>query len=119
MSTIDEIQALNSSYLNTVNGSKNTGSLETTLNSNLTQATEEELLEVCKEFEAYFTEQVFKQMNKMVPESDESSSSMSGLKDYYKDELIQEYASMSTENGGIGLAQTLYEQMKRNYNLKE
>ena len=51
------------------------------------------------------------------PESDESSSSTSYV-NMFKDTLIQEYASLSSEsNGGegLGIAQLLYEQMKRNY----
>ena len=47
------------------------------LGSDYSSATDDEMMEVCKEFEAYFTEQVFKAMEKMVPESDESSSSTS------------------------------------------
>ena len=39
------------------------------------------------------------------------------LADYYKDMMIQEVASTSTEQNSLGLAQMLYEQMKRNYNL--
>ena len=31
-------------------------------------------MDVCKEFEAYFVEQIFKGMEKMVPESEESSN---------------------------------------------
>ena len=82
--------------------------------------TEDELMEVCKEFEAYFTEQVFKSLERMVPESDEESSSTSSYMDYFGDMLTQEYAKSSTEsnNGkGLGIAQMLYEQMKRNYGL--
>ena len=71
---------------------------------------------VCKEFEAYFTEQVFKSMKKMVPESDEKSSGSSAL-DMFEDLLTQEYAKNGAENGGLGIAQMLFEQMKRNYNL--
>ena len=37
------------------------------LSSDYTSATDDEMMEVCKEFEAYFTEQVFKAMQKMVP----------------------------------------------------
>ena len=87
------------------------------LSSDYSSATDDEMMEVCKEFEAYFTEQVFKAMEKMVPESDESSSSTSYV-NMFKDTLIQEYASLSSEsNGGegLGIAQLLYEQMKRNY----
>ena len=87
------------------------------LSSDYSSATDDEMMEVCKEFEAYFTEQVFKAMEKMVPESDESSSSTSYV-NMFKDTLIHEYASLSSEsNGGegLGIAQLLYEQMKRNY----
>ena len=39
------------------------------------------------------------------------------LVDFFKDNALQELASTSTERDGLGLAQMLYEQMKRNYNL--
>ena len=75
-------------------------------------------MDVCKEFEAYFVEQMFKAMQKMVPESsEEQSASTKQLQDYYKDEMIKSMAESSTEGEGLGLAQMLYEQMKRNYNL--
>ena len=57
----------------------------------------------------------------MVPENeDEESSSISSYMDYFGDTLTQEYAKSATEsnNGkGLGIAQMLYEQMKRNYGL--
>lgn len=37
--------------------------------------------------------------------------------DYYKDKMIQGMAEQTTEQSGLGLAQMLYEQMKRNYGL--
>ena len=77
---------------------------------------DDELMGVCKEFEAYFTEQVFKALERMVPKSEESSSS--SYMDYFGDTLTQEYAKSASEQGsGLGLAQMLYEQMKRNYGL--
>ena len=85
------------------------------LSSDYSSATDDEMMEVCKEFEACFTEQVFKAMEKMVPESDESSSSTSYV-NMFKDTLIQEYASLSSEsNGGegLGIAQLLYEQYEK------
>lgn len=94
-----------------------TNKLEQTLNGDFSKASDEELMDVCKEFEAYFLEQVFKAMQKMVPESEHQSSSTKQLQDYFKDEMVQKLAKDSTETNGLGLAQTLYEQMKRNYNL--
>ena len=49
--------------------------------------------------------------------SEESSSSSDGLVDFFKDNAIQELASTSTDLQGLGLAQMMYEQMKRNYNI--
>ena len=87
------------------------------LSSDYTSATDDEMMEVCKEFEAYFTEQVFKAMQKMVPESEDGSSSTSYVS-MFKDTLTQEYASLASESDGgkgLGIAQMLYDQMKRNY----
>ena len=93
---------------------------DTLATTDYSKSTEDELMAVCKEFESYFTEQVFKSLERMVPESDEESSSTSSYMDYFGDMLTQEYAKSSTEsnNGkGLGIAQMLYEQMKRNYGL--
>ena len=83
------------------------------------KASDKELMDVCKQFESYFLEQVFKEMAKTVDcfKSEESSSSSDGLVDFFKDNAIQELASTSTDLQGLGLAQMMYEQMKRNYNI--
>ena len=85
--------------------------------SNLSStSTKEELEEAAKTFEAYFVEQTFKAMQKMVPEDEDGTSS--DYMDYFGDTLIQEYAKSATEQGdGFGIAKMLYEQMKRNYGL--
>lgn len=93
--------------------------LENDLDKDYSTATEDELMDACKQFEAYFLEQVFKEMMKTVPESESSSGSTSSMVDYYKDQMIQNIAADSTEQSGLGLAQMLYEQMKRNYGLGE
>lgn len=84
------------------------------------QADEDELLEACKQFESYFLEQVFKEMQKTVDcfKSEDSDSSSNAMVDYFKDSAVQELAETSTETQGLGLAQMLYEQMKRNYGLE-
>lgn len=96
---------------------QSTSKLENKLNSNMTTATDEELMDACKQFEAYFLEQMFKEMMKTVPKDEDMSASTSTLMDYYTDEMMQKLAADSTENNSLGLAQTLYEQMKRNYDL--
>ena len=51
-------------------GSK-ANALQDRLGSNLSNASEEELMSVCKEFEAYFVEQVMKEVEKTIPKDEE------------------------------------------------
>lgn len=97
-------------------GSKATA-LTDKLGDNLKNASEEELMSVCKEFEAYFVEQVLKEVEKTIPKEEEEDASMSQLKDYFKEEMIQKLSGEICEQQNLGLAQQMYEQMKRNYNL--
>jgi len=73
-------------------------------------ATDEELMEVCKSFEAYLLEQVMKSMEKTIPYQEKKNTYM----EYFGDMLYQEYAKSAAENQGLGLAQMLYESIKRN-----
>ncbi len=72
------------------------------------------LLDACKQFESYFVEQLFKKMMDTVPEDPLDQGSNSMLVNYYKDNLVKEYASAATDKEELGLAKMLYEQMKRN-----
>lgn len=116
-----EIGSLNSAYFN--NMLENTGSSTENIKNKLNSAkaagkapSDDELMEVCKEFEAYFMEQIFKNMkSSMVPKSEETSGSMATLKGYYEDEMMKEYAKSAAGQSTNGLAQMLFEQMKRNY----
>ena len=86
--------------------------------ANYVKATEDELMDACKQFEAYFVEQMFKEMMKTIPSESESSGGMDSMLDYYKDVMVQNIAEETADqNGGLGLAQMLYEQMRRNYGL--
>lgn len=114
-----DISNLTNTYsdLITTQTSQTASKLENQLETDYTKSTDSELLDACKEFEAYFLEQMFKEMMKTIPESEETSSYTTNLMDYYKDNMVQEIASTSTEQNSLGLAQMLYEQMKRNYDL--
>ena len=83
--------------------------------SNLKGSSDEELMDVCKSFESYFLEQVFKSMEKTIME-DKNSATNSGATSYFKDMLTQKYAENATQTGGYGIAQQLYESMKRQLN---
>lgn len=115
-----DISGLTSAYTdfftNTADNTK-VNALKDTLSSDYSKATDEELMDACKQFEAYFLEQMFKSMAATVPKNEETTAYTSNLMDYYTDEMMQKLATDTTENNSLGLAQTLYEQMKRNYDL--
>lgn len=104
------------SYVQQVAGNAASGAASVSASKDYSKASDAELMDACKQFEAYFLEQCFKEMMKTV-KTEETSGSMSTLVDYYKDEMVQRISSQATETQSLGLAQTLYEQMKRNYNL--
>lgn len=90
----------------------------TVINKDFSNSTDEEMMEACKEFESYFLEQVFKEMEKSVDifkDKDDQSAGSTTMLDYFKDQAIQKISAMNTEQNSLGLAQTLFEQMKRNY----
>ena len=92
--------------------------LQQTVSGDYSNATGEELMEACKEFEAYLLEQMFKEMQKTIPNNANEDATAQRLVDYFKDNALQQIAAESTENNSLGLAQMLYEQMKRNYGIE-
>ncbi|MBQ8314913.1 MAG: rod-binding protein [Lachnospiraceae bacterium] len=93
------------------NDSKAVGLQNKLTGINSDTATDEEMMEVCKEFEAYLVEKVFDRMKDALTDSEEEESDYLS---YFGDMMYQEYAKVITENGELGLAQQLYESMKRN-----
>ena len=136
---MDYMTGINTSYADTYD--KTSSDLTDKINgTDFSNASDDELMSVCKDFESYFVEQMLKSMEKMAKiDSDDddnstslfnsmasiggdSDSAMSTLGSYFGDEMIKNYAEMFTEsnNGkGLGIAQTLYQQMKRNYTVDE
>ena len=82
MATIDTsgITSIYSEYAAQTAKDAQAAKLKSVAKGDYSSATDDELMDACKQFEAYFLEQVFKQM----------------------------------ESNSLGLAQMLYEQMKRN-----
>ena len=104
-------------YSDIYNKNSSAGNIKNKLEStDYSKSTDDELMDACKEFEAYFVEQAFKAMQKMVPENEESSSS--DYMEYFGDTLVQEYAKSATNQcDGFGISNIIYEKMKRNYGL--
>ncbi|MBQ8317811.1 MAG: rod-binding protein [Lachnospiraceae bacterium] len=98
-------------YTNIINQTATSG-LESTLGTiDSSKATDDEMLKACKEFEQYMIEQVYKAMEKTVIKADEEENE---YENYFGDMKVQQYAKSVVDQGGIGLAQQLYEAMKRN-----
>ena len=130
------IGGLNSVYNNSSNANSSANAIEKKLNNtDLSGASDDELMDVCKDFEEYFVEQMVKSMMKMAKVdggddendysaifglSDSSGSYMSTLSSFYGDQMVTKIseAISGQQGGGLGLAQTLYEQMKRNYSVE-
>lgn len=74
-------------------------------------ATDEELMQACKEFETYLVEQVIKNTRSAMLEDEDSQGEYMKM---FGDKLNQSYAEMISENANLGIAQMLYESMKRN-----
>lgn len=93
---------------NTLDTSSSTNKLESSLSGDLSNASDDQLMDVCKSFESYFVEQVIKEMKKTVSSEDEGD-----YVEMFGDTMMSEYASLVTEQADLGIAQTLYESMKR------
>ena len=100
-----------SSYTALTKNTKST-ELDRTLQSDMSEASDEELLSACKQFEAYFVEKMYQTMEKTTMKSEEDENP---YESYFGDMLTQKYAESATEGEGMGIAKVLYDQMKRNY----
>jgi len=116
-----DINSISSYYQDIYGNASNqiSDQLKNKLQADYSKATDDELMNVCKQFESYFMEQMLKEMVKTIPVNEERTGANATMTDYYKDMMIQNVASQSTEQNSLGLAQTLYEQMRRNYGLDE
>ena len=97
-------------YSSIINSTRSTD-VEKTFKQKDKAQTDEEMMEACKQFEAYMIEQVYKSMENTIMKSDEEEG------DYVKmfgDMRVQQYAQAVTDQGGVGLAKQLYEAMKNN-----
>lgn len=111
------MSSLYNTYTQTAANESQLTKMQDKLNGNLSEKDDEELMEVCKEFESYFIEKMYSAMLDTIPKDDKEENYASKMVDYFKDTAIKNISEMSTEQGGFGIAQTLYEQMKRQYNV--
>lgn len=109
--------SLYTDYITSTASNNKASSLTSKSQTDYSNASDEELMDVCKEFESYFLEKIFDAMidSTKLFSDEEDSSYASKMVDYFKDTAVQTIASQATEQGTLGIAQTLYEQMKLQY----
>ncbi len=104
------------SVMGKLNASKTSASSADTLASklsNLENASDEELMDACKSFEAYLLERVLTQTKEaMVPKDEDEENEYLKM---FGDKLYEGYAQTITDSGQLGIAQKLFEAMKRDY----
>lgn len=113
-----DIGSINANYADYLSKSATASSqIDKLKNVDVANSSDEELMGACKQFEEYFVEMVLKEVFKTVDItgiSDSTSSAMSTSKEWMRDSMVQQFASKITEDSKLGLAQQLYESMKRN-----
>ncbi|MCR5154100.1 MAG: rod-binding protein [Lachnospiraceae bacterium] len=109
-----DITKLNSDYLSILQ--KNSSdtkaqSLSNKLSGLNENSSDEELMEACESFESYLIEQVIKSSKSAFLENkDEDGEYMK----YFADTMNQSYAKLIAEHGNLGIAEKLYDSIKRN-----
>ncbi len=78
------------------------------------------LFDACKQFEAYLWEQIYKEMEKAAKafsDDEEGDAYAANMTDYFKESVIQQVSAQTADERSNSLAQLLYEQAKRNYDI--
>lgn len=113
-----DINGLNTDYSKYLSqSSQASAKMDQYKNMDYANATDEELMGACKQFEEYFVEMTLKEVFKTVDlfgMNESTSNAMSTSKDLMKDSMVQTFAEKITEQFNLGLAEQLYESMRRN-----
>jgi flagellar protein FlgJ len=86
-------------------------SFQNVLEQAMSAQDDEKLKKACQEFESYFLYKMIRQMRQTIPESDLIPKSYANkvYEDMLDDEMSKKFAGV----GGIGLADMMYKQIKR------
>lgn len=102
------ITGLNTSGM-VVSQEKKTEDFQKQLEIAMAKQEDEALQEACQQFEAFFIQQLWKEMRNTL--SKDGLIPKSHGEEIFQEMLDGEYAKQSTKNGGIGLAKMLYQQL--------
>lgn len=91
--------------------SQKTQSFEAALKKASEEKDNKALKEVCQEFEAYFIQQLFKEMRSTIQPGGLIEKSQG--EEIFQDMLDEEYSKNASKGNGIGLANMLYKQLSK------
>lgn len=116
---ISSLTDYSSALLSNTQSTAVNNAISSKVNSISKDSTDAELLDACKQFEAYLWEQVYKNVDKTTNlfGSQSDGSYAGNMVNMFSDNLIQEVSKMSVSEGENSLAMRLYEQLKRNYGI--
>ena len=116
---ISSLTDYSSALLSNTQSTAVNNAISSKVNSISKDSTDAELLDACKQFEAYLWEQVYKNVDKTtnVFGSQSDGSYAGNMVNMFSDNLIREVSNMSVGEGDNSLAMRLYEQLKRNYGI--
>ena len=109
------------SYINNL-----TSTAKTTLDTNRakssvsglsSESSKEDLEKAAKSFEAYFVEQMLKEVKETFTSGEDSDPTISQMKDFYMDSTIQSMAETLVDEFGGTFTDQMVEQMARNYGI--
>lgn len=112
MSSISDVSSMYNAYSSQI-GSVSADQTSSAIQGVSEESSDEELMEACKSFEAYFVQKMIEEVKKTVDSEDDQGEYMQ----YFGDTLNQQYAEMIADSGQMGLAQQLYDSIKTQYNL--
>ncbi len=103
------LSGISGAYLSEAAHRSQAESAESILKSAAENGGDHTLMTACNEFEAYFLNVLFKEMRKAG-----FCEKKSNAEQTFQEMLDGEYAKLSAQSGGIGLAAFMYQQLKSN-----
>ena len=98
------------------NKSASAGTVNNKIGNINENSSEEEMKQAIKDFESYFVEQILKNVQESLKDDEDSSNAQ--LTEFFMGQVGEQLADKIVDQSGNRLTQTLYEQMCRNYNIK-
>ena len=106
--------SLYNQYSSAVNSTSATSALNIANSIKADGATDEELLDACKQFEQYFIRQVMKEMKNTIPK--DTLLKDNEYMNMFEDQMLDSMAETISGSAKLGLAEQMYDNLRLRYN---